>query len=227
MILDVMLIVGAYLLGSIPFGLLVARAWGGVDLRRVGSGNIGATNVLRAVGKGAAAFTLLGDIGKGAVAVALGRWFGMSATLLAVVALAAVVGHLLPLFGGFRGGKGVATTLGVILAAMPAVGGLLLLMWLIVAAIWRYSSLAALSASAALPVLTWILDGRLPMLALSIILVVVVFWRHRENIARLYEGTEGKIGERARASNSQWVDSSNSGWSDELTNRRIDESTEV
>lgn len=205
MILDVMLIVGAYLLGSIPFGVLVARVCGGVDVRRVGSGNIGATNVLRAVGKGAAAFTLLGDIGKGAAAIGLGRWFGMSATLLAVMALAAVFGHLLPLFTGFRGGKGVATTLGVVLAAMPAVGGLLLLIWLIVAAIWRYSSLAALSATAAMPVLAWILDGRLPMLTLSMILVVVVFWRHRENIVRLYEGTEGKIGERARASNSQIV----------------------
>ncbi len=205
MILDVMLIVGAYVLGSIPFGVLVSRACGGVDVRRVGSGNIGATNVLRAVGKGAAAFTLLGDIGKGAAAIGLGRWFGMSATLLAVMALAAVFGHLLPLFTGFRGGKGVATTLGVVLAAMPAVGGLLLLIWLIVAATWRYSSLAALSAMAAMPVLTWLLDGRLPMLTLSMILVVVVFWRHRENIVRLYEGTEGKIGERARASNSQVV----------------------
>lgn len=205
MILDVMLIVGAYLLGSIPFGVLVARACGGVDVRRVGSGNIGATNVLRAVGKGAAAFTLLGDIGKGAVAIGLGRWFGMSATLLAVMALAAVFGHLLPLFTGFRGGKGVATTLGVVLAAMPAVGGLLLLIWLIVAAIWRYSSLAALSATAAMPVLTWILDGRLPMLTLSMILVVVVFWRHRENIVRLWEGREGKIGQRLKMSNGQVV----------------------
>jgi len=205
MILEVTLVVTAYLLGSIPFGVLVARSCGGVDLRQVGSGNIGATNVLRAVGKGAAAFTLLGDIGKGAAAVMLGRWFGMSATLLAVMALAAVVGHLLPLFTGFRGGKGVATTLGVILAAMPPVGGLFLVIWLIVAALWRYSSLAALSAAAALPVLTWILDDRLPMLALSMILVVVVFWRHRENIVRLCQGTEGRIGERARASNSQMV----------------------
>jgi glycerol-3-phosphate acyltransferase PlsY len=171
----------------------------------VGSGNIGATNVLRAVGKGAAAFTLLGDIGKGAAAIGLGRWFGMSATLLAVMALAAVFGHLLPLFTGFRGGKGVATTLGVVLAAMPAVGGLLLLIWLIVAAIWRYSSLAALSAMAAMPVLTWILDGRLPMLTLSVILVVVVFWRHRENIVRLWEGREGKIGQRLKMSNGQVV----------------------
>ncbi len=202
---DAVLMAVAYLLGSVPFGVLVARARGGVDLRRVGSGNIGATNVLRAVGKGAAALTLLGDIGKGAAAVGLGRWFGASPTVLALIALAAVAGHLLPVFAGFRGGKGVATTLGVVLATMPAVGGLLLLIWLAVAAIWRYSSLAALLASAALPVLAWLLDGRPPMVALSAALLLLVLVRHRENIIRLWQGTEGKIGQKARMSNSQGV----------------------
>lgn len=202
---DVLLPVVAYLLGSVPFGVLVARMRGGVDLRRVGSGNIGATNVLRAVGKGAAALTLLGDIGKGALAVGVGRWFGVSPTVLALTALAAVVGHLLPVFAGFRGGKGVATTLGVVLATMPAVGGLLLLIWLAVAAIWRYSSLAALAASAALPVLAWRLDGRPPMVALSVTLLLIVLVRHRENIVRLWQGTEGKIGQRVKTSNGQIV----------------------
>jgi len=202
---DVVLPVVAYLLGSVPFGVLVARMRGGVDLRRVGSGNIGATNVLRAVGKGAAALTLLGDIGKGALAVGLGRWFGVSPTVLALIALAAVVGHLLPVFAGFRGGKGVATTLGVVLATMPAVGGLLLLIWLAVAAIWRYSSLAALAASATLPVLAWRLDGRPPMVALSVTLLLIVLVRHRENIVRLWQGTEGKIGQRVKTSNGQIV----------------------
>jgi glycerol-3-phosphate acyltransferase PlsY len=202
---DVLLPVVAYLLGSVPFGVLVARMRGGVDLRRVGSGNIGATNVLRAVGKGAAALTLLGDIGKGALAVGLGRWFGVSPTVLALIALAAVVGHLLPVFAGFRGGKGVATTLGVVLATMPAVGGLLLLIWLAVAAIWRYSSLAALAASATLPVLAWRLDGRPPMVALSVTLLLIVLVRHRENIVRLWQGTEGKIGQRVKTSNGQIV----------------------
>ena len=200
MIRDVLLLVVAYLLGSVPFGVLVARARGGVDLRRVGSGNIGATNVLRAVGKGGAALTLLGDIGKGALAVTLGRLCGVSPTMLALIALAAVVGHLLPAFAGFRGGKGVATTLGVILTAMPAVGGLLLVIWLAVAAVWRYSSLAALVASAALPILAWFLDGRAPMMALGVTLFLVVLVRHRENIVRLWEGTEGKIGQRLHAS---------------------------
>jgi glycerol-3-phosphate acyltransferase PlsY len=159
-ICDVVLVVVAYLLGSVPFGVVVARARGGMDLRRVGSGNIGATNVLRVLGKSAAGLTLLGDIGKGALAVGLGRWIGISPTGLALIGLAAVAGHLCPVFAGFRGGKGVATSLGVVLAAMPAVGGLLLLIWLAVAVLWRYSSLAALMAATALPVLAWWLDGR-------------------------------------------------------------------
>jgi acyl phosphate:glycerol-3-phosphate acyltransferase len=196
--IELLLVVVAYLLGGIPFGILVTRLRGGVDLRRVGSGNIGATNVLRAVGKGAALLTLLGDIGKGALAVGLGRWAGGSAELLAALALAAVLGHLFPLFAGFRGGKGVATTLGAVLAAMPAVGGLLLLVWLFAAALWRYSSLAALIAAAALPFLAWWLDGRLPLVAVGAILFGLVAWRHLDNIRRLWRGTEGKIGEKAR-----------------------------
>jgi glycerol-3-phosphate acyltransferase PlsY len=202
------LLVVAYLLGSVPFGVLVARLHGSVDLRRVGSGNIGATNVLRAVGKGGAALTLLGDIGKGAVAVMLGRWAGVSPTALALVALAAVTGHLFPVFAGFRGGKGVATTLGVILAAMPTVGVLLLLIWLAVAAVWRYSSLAALVASAALPLLAWLLDGRPPLLTLSALLFLLVLLRHRENIRRLWQGTEGKIGQRVRTPNAPGAEES-------------------
>ncbi len=206
MIRDGLLVLVAYLLGSVPFGLLIARAQGGVDLRQVGSGNIGATNVLRAVGKGAATLTLLGDIGKGAAAVGLGRWLGVSPTVLALIALAAVAGHLYPVFLGFRGGKGVATTLGVVLAAMPAVGGLLVLVWLAVAAIWRYSSLAALVASAALPGLAWLLDGRPAMLMLSVTLLILVLLRHRENIARLWGGTEGKIGQRVKTTSGQVVE---------------------
>src|SRR5512137_623227 len=124
-----------YLLGSIPFGVLIARGAGDVDLRRVGSGNIGATNVLRAVGKGAAALTLIGDIGKGALAVGLARWADASAAVVAAVGLAAVLGHLFPVWSEFRGGKGVATTLGVVLGVSPSVGGVLFLIWIAVAAI--------------------------------------------------------------------------------------------
>ena len=195
---DLVLGAAGYLLGSIPFGVVIARGAGNVDLRRVGSGNIGATNVLRAVGKGAAALTLLGDIGKGALAVGLARWTGASATLVAAVGLAAVLGHLFPVWAGFRGGKGVATTLGVVLGAMPSVGGLLVVIWVAVAAITRYSSLAALVATTTMPLLVWLADGRPAMLALSGALVVLVVVRHRENIGRLWAGTEGKIGQKAR-----------------------------
>ncbi len=205
MIRDTLLLAAAYLLGSVPFGVLIARAQGGVDLRRVGSGNIGATNVLRVVGKNAAALTLLGDIGKGALAVGLGRWLDVPPTALAMIGLAAVAGHLFPIFAGFRGGKGVATTLGVVLLAMPPVGVLLLLIWLAVAAVWRYSSLAALAAAVALPVLAWFLDGRPALVAMSGVLLLLVVVRHRENILRLWQGTEGKIGQRMKTSNGRVV----------------------
>jgi glycerol-3-phosphate acyltransferase PlsY len=193
-----LLVVGAYLLGSVPFGVVVARCSGGVDLRRVGSGNIGATNVLRAVGKTAAVLTLLGDIGKGALAVGAGRLTGADPALLAALGLAVVLGHVFPVFAGFRGGKGVATTLGVVLTTMPAVGGLLLLIWLVVAARWRYSSLAALVAAAAMtPLAAW-LDRRPAMLVMAAVLTVLVGWRHADNLRRLRQGTEGKIGHKAR-----------------------------
>lgn len=198
MLPDLLLLLAGYLLGSVPFGVLIGRALGRVDVRRVGSGNIGATNVLRSVGKGAAALTLLGDIGKGALAVGLARWAGAGAGLVAGAGLAAVLGHLFPVWARFRGGKGVATTLGVVLAAMPVVGALLLGVWLVVAVVTRYSSLAALAATATMPLLVWRLDGRAAMLGLSGVLLVLVVARHRENIGRLLAGTEGKIGHKAR-----------------------------
>ncbi len=195
---EMILVVAAYLLGAVPFGMLVVRAQGGGDLRRVGSGNIGATNVLRAAGKGAAALTLLGDAGKGALAVAIGRALGAAPGVLALMGLAAVLGHVFPVTLGFRGGKGVATMLGVVLVAMPAVGGLLLLIWLVVACLTRYSSLSALLAALALPLLAWLLDGRQAMVLLGVALLLLILVRHRENIRRLWRGTEGKIGEKVR-----------------------------
>jgi glycerol-3-phosphate acyltransferase PlsY len=198
LIRDLGLVLAAYLLGSVPFGVLVARALGGTDPRQVGSGNIGAANVLRTLGRGAAAITLLGDLGKGAAAVGLGRWWGGSSRALAGIALAAVVGHLYPVFLGFRGGKGVATALGVVLAAMPGVGGVLLLLWLAVAGITRYSSLASLTACGALPVLAWLLDGRPEMLAAAGIILALVLSRHRENLVRLWHGTERRIGQAVK-----------------------------
>jgi len=185
-----------YVSGSIPFGLLIAKASKGVDVRGIGSGNIGATNVLRAAGKGAAALTLALDMLKGWAPVALGRIVGASDTLVAGVALAAFLGHLYPVFLRFRGGKGVATFLGVLLALLPKVAFLVAGVWLLVAAIFRYSSLAALVAAAASPLLVWLLDGRRGFVALAVVLSGFILIRHRENMRRLLAGEERRIGQR-------------------------------
>lgn len=185
-----------YLVGSIPFGLLMAKAWKGVDVRRVGSGNIGATNVLRAAGRRAAAITLMLDMLKGWAPVALSEAVGAPVALVAIVALAAFLGHLYPLFLGFRGGKGVATFLGLMLALSPKVAFLIVAVWLFTAALFRYSSLAALVASAASPPLIWLLDGRPPYVVLAVVLFGFILIRHRENLRRLRAGEEGKIGQK-------------------------------
>lgn len=185
-----------YVSGSIPFGLLIAKASKGVDVRGIGSGNIGATNVLRAAGKGAAALTLALDMLKGWAPVALGRIVGASDALVAGVALAAFLGHLYPVFLRFRGGKGVATFLGVLLALLPKVAFLVAGVWLLIAAVFRYSSLAALVAAAASPLLVWLLDGRRGFVALAIVLSGFILIRHRENMRRLLAGEERRIGQR-------------------------------
>lgn len=184
-------IVIGYLLGSIPFGLLLTRMIG-IDIRSVGSGNIGTTNVLRTGNKGLAAATLLLDAGKGAAAVLLGREFGgLEAGMLAGVA--AFLGHCYPVWLKFRGGKGVATFLGVALAAVPLAGVIGLLAWLAGAAATRFSSVGGMTAAAALPVAAWALGAPHSAIALAVMAVVLV-WKHRENIARLREGTESRIG---------------------------------
>jgi glycerol-3-phosphate acyltransferase PlsY len=180
-----------YLCGSVPFGILLTRVAGAPDLRGVGSGNIGATNVLRTGRKGLAAATLIGDILKGAVAVAVtGHFFDQRFALVA--AIGAFLGHLFPIWLRFRGGKGVATYIGLLLGlAWPAalVFGAI---WLAVAAVSRYSSLAALIASAATPAFLWWIAG--PRVGAVFALLSVLLWiMHRANIARLAHGTEGKI----------------------------------
>jgi glycerol-3-phosphate acyltransferase PlsY len=185
-----------YVSGSIPFGLLIGKASKGVDVRGIGSGNIGATNVLRAAGKGAAALTLALDMLKGWAPVALGRMVGASDALVAGVALAAFLGHLYPVFLRFRGGKGVATFLGVLLALLPKVAFLVAGVWLLIAAAFRYSSLAALVAAAASPLLVWLLDGRRGFVALAVVLSGFILIRHRENMRRLLAGEERRIGQR-------------------------------
>ena len=184
-----------YLLGSIPFGILVTRAMGLGDLRSIGSGNIGATNVLRTGNKGAALATLLLDGGKGAVAVLLARWLIGAEDAAQVAGFAAFLGHLYPVWLGFKGGKGVATFLGLFLALDWRVGACLCLTWLVTAVATRYSSIAALfaAASAGLWVLWWT-DGSL--LVLALVLTVLVYVRHSANLGRLKAGTEPRIGQK-------------------------------
>jgi glycerol-3-phosphate acyltransferase PlsY len=181
-----------YLLGSIPTGMILARALGLGNLREIGSGNIGATNVLRTGSKSAAAATLLLDAAKGAAAVLLARWLaGDDAAQLA--GLAAFLGHCFPVWLGFRGGKGVATFLGVMLALAWPVGLLCCAAWLVTALVTRISSLSALVS--ALSAAGWMLVlGYWQMLGLGIVLAALILWRHRANISRLRAGTEPKIG---------------------------------
>lgn len=184
----------AYLLGSVPFGVLITRAFGLGDLRKIGSGNIGATNVLRTGNKGAALATLLLDGGKGAAAVLIARAL-LADDAAQVAGLFAFLGHLYPVWLRFRGGKGVATFLGIMLALAPVVGALCCATWLVVAVVTRYSSLSALFA-AATSVLWMFFTGNLRMALLGVILTALVYHRHAANIARLKAGTEPKIGQK-------------------------------
>lgn len=182
-----------YGLGSVPFGMILARLMGLGNLREIGSGNIGATNVLRTGNKTAAALTLLLDGAKGAVAVLLARAFAPEDSVQ-LAALAAMIGHCFPVWLGFRGGKGVATFLGVWLALAWPVGLACCATWLASAAVFRISSMGALVAAATSTIWAVFL-GYGQDLALGMILTVLVFWRHRENIARIRAGTESRIGQ--------------------------------
>lgn len=188
---------GGYLLGSVPFGIVLARLFGLGDLRKIGSGNIGATNVLRTGNKLAALLTLLLDSGKGAVAVALTYWLTYDPFAGLAAGFWAVMGHTFPVWLKFQGGKGVSTTLGVLLAIAWPVGLAAIATWLVVAAVLRYSSLAALVALAMAPVYAWFLAT--PQHALLAGLLAVLTWaRHHENIRRLLNGTESKIGQKKK-----------------------------
>jgi acyl phosphate:glycerol-3-phosphate acyltransferase len=183
-----------YLFGSIPFGLVLTRLAGTKDLRSIGSGNIGATNVLRTGHKGLAAATLLLDMLKGTAAVVIAGYLdGPNAAMLA--ALGAFLGHLFPVWLKFRGGKGVAVYIGVLLGLFPLAALAFCLIWLATAVASRYSSLAALVASVITPILLWWL-GQLALAALFAAMTVLLFYMHRENIKRLRAGTEGKIGQK-------------------------------
>ena len=187
--------VGAYLLGSVPFGIVITRALGLGDLRKIGSGNIGATNVLRTGNKGAALATLVLDAGKGGIAVALARLVGgPDAALLA--ALASFLGHLFPVWLGFKGGKGVATAAGILFAISWVLGLATLGTWLIVAFFMRYSSLAALCAAVFAPLYFSFLFGVQPMSFAILIMSLFLIYRHRSNIRNLMNGTETRLAKR-------------------------------
>jgi len=190
------LIIAAFLFGSIPFGVLLARQKG-VNLRETGSGNIGATNVLRSVGKGTAALTLLGDALKGTVAVALGKVMGADMVLQGALAVAAVAGHDFSVFLRFKGGKGVATSIGVILIYAPNAGMLTILLWLVTVLISRYSSLGALISFGILPLGAHLLGYGPEVVGVSIVLAALLYYKHAANIKRLLKGTERRIGQRA------------------------------
>lgn len=191
---------GGYLLGAIPFGIVITRALGLGDLRQIGSGNIGATNVLRTGHKGAALATLILDSGKGAIAVLLALWLAPEAAPIAGVG--AFLGHLFPVWLGFKGGKGVATYLGILLALAPFAGLATCATWLVTALIFRISSLSALVAATLAPLWMLLLGSPRDALA-ALVMAALIWWTHRANLARLRAGTEPRIGGGSKgASNS-------------------------
>lgn len=187
----------AYVIGAIPVGVLVARLAGGVDIRHQGSGNIGATNVLRTLGPVAGAITLLGDIVKGFLAASVAGWLAGEAWLGAG-AVAAVVGNCWPVFLRFRGGKGVATGLGAFLRAAPLAVLPAALVWILVIALTRYVSLASILACVGFVAAAWALGADRPVVAGAAVVALVIIWRHQQNIQRLRAGTESRLGQRVK-----------------------------
>ena len=183
-----------YLLGSVPFAVIVSRAFRLADPRSFGSGNPGATNVLRSGNKAAAVLTLIGDAAKGWLAMFIAAQAGAGVTAIGVAGLAAFLGHVFPFTLRFRGGKGVATALGVLLGFSGALAGIAVGIWLAVALLTRYSSLAALAAAAAAPVISWWLLGRVETTAVVTVICAVLIYRHQSNIRQLLAGSEGRIG---------------------------------
>ena len=183
-----------YLLGSVPFAVIVSRVFRLADPRSFGSGNPGATNVLRSGNKVAALLTLLGDAAKGWLAMFITAKVGAGETAIAVAGLAAFLGHVFPFTLGFRGGKGVATALGVLLGLSGALAGISAGVWLTVVVFTRYSSLAALAAAVAAPILAWWLLGKIEITVVVAVMCAVLIYRHKSNIRKLLAGSEGRIG---------------------------------
>lgn len=187
-----------YLIGSLSFAVIVSRLFGLADPRSYGSGNPGATNVLRSGNKGAAILTLVFDALKGYVPVVLALQLGLNEAVVTLVGFGAFLGHLWPVFFKFEGGKGVATAAGVLLGFAPALGGLVLLVWLGMAVVFRYSSLASLSAAVAAPIVQIAGWGFGPLSIGVIVMSALLIWRHEANIRKLLAGQESKLGQKAK-----------------------------
>lgn len=190
---EVALILAAYLLGSVPTGYILGSL-AGVDVRKAGSGNVGATNVARVLGKGRGALTLMVDVGKGWLAVFLALQLGVSLPWRTLVGIAVFLGHLYPIFLRFRGGKGVATALGVFLALAPGATLALIGIFALIVAVSRVVSLGSLSAALAAPIVFWLFDLPPMVVAMGGFIALMITWRHRSNVQRLLAGTEPKFG---------------------------------
>jgi len=191
--LNIILPIAAYLIGSISSAIIISKLYSLEDPRNVGSGNPGATNVLRSGNKTAAALTLVGDILKGFLPLLAAKLFALSPTLIALTGLLAFLGHLYPIYYQFKGGKGVATAGGVLIGISPLVVLILIVIWLASAFISRYSSLSALIAAIAAPILIALIKPELAYIILGVVIAIFLFWRHRANIDRLLKGSETKI----------------------------------
>jgi len=194
-----LIIIGCYLLGSIPFGYIVGKLFKKIDIREFGSGNIGATNVLRILGPSLASFVVIGDIGKGILSIFLVRFFNIDNLLIFTIAgLAVICGHDWSLFLGFKGGKGIATTFGVVLALNPTISILALLIWGVIVITTRYVSLSSIFALIAIFIFTILFKQPYEYIVLSAIILVLGIFNHKENIERLKSKKERKIGEKIK-----------------------------
>ena len=199
MALSLLGLAAGYLIGAIPVGVLVSRLAGGVDIRRHGSGNMGATHVLRTLGPAAAVATLLGDIVKGYLATWVAGAAGGSPGWMAAGAVAAVMGNCWPVFLGFRGGKGMATALGAFLCTAPGAVVPAAIVWLLVVTATRYVSLASIVGCVGFVAATWALGYPREILGAAAVVTLIIVWRHQQNIQRLRAGTESRLGQRAKA----------------------------
>ena len=198
-LLYIILIIASYLLGAIPTGVILAKAFAGRDIRQEGSGNIGATNVTRVLGKKVGALTLVGDLLKGFIPVWAGYHLVSSLEVVCLMGLAAFLGHLFPIYLKFKGGKGVATALGVFLYLSPIVILIEVIIFAFVVGIWKYVSLGSIIAAAAMPLLLLMIAFPKPIVLLSIVFAILIIIKHRSNIQRFLSGTESKVGKKNKA----------------------------